>query len=122
MTNTKDLEKAVIKALKELKAIDVVKLDVRHLTSITDTMIICTGTSSRHVKSIADKVQRHLSLEKVKPLGVEGENEGEWILIDFADVMVHILQQRTRDFYQLEKLWDIPKPKKKPSVKKGIAK
>jgi len=122
MTKTKQLEKIVIKALKELKAIDIVTIDVKHVTSITDAMIICTGTSSRHVKSIADKVLQNLSIEKIKPLSVEGENEGEWVLIDIVDIMVHIMQQRTRDFYQLETLWHIPKLKKKPTSKKGTVK
>lgn len=112
LASSKLLEKMVIKALKGLKGLEIVSLDVRHLTSVTDTMIVCTGTSTRHVKSLADNVLKELSKEKIKPLSIEGENEGEWVLIDLTDVMVHIMLARTRDFYQLEQLWNIPKAKK----------
>lgn len=106
---TKRLEKVVVDALEELKALDIVVIDVKRLTSVTDCMIICTGTSSRHVKSIADNVLDHTKKKKVSPLGVEGNQDAEWILIDFANIIVHVMQQKIRDFYGLEKLWNLPK-------------
>lgn len=116
------VDKLVIKALKELKAIDITALNVRHLTSITDVMIICTGTSNRHVKSLGNTVLKALSEYKIKPISLEGESEGEWVLIDLGDVMVHIMQQKIRDFYQLEKLWDIPAPLVKKSSTTEVTK
>jgi ribosome-associated protein len=106
---TKRLEKIIITALEELKALDIVIIDVKRLTSVADSMIICTGTSNRHVRSIADNVVEKVKLKKVKPLGVEVDQDSEWILIDFVNIVVHVMQQKTRDFYGLEKLWNLPK-------------
>ena len=100
-----DLHKSVLHALDELKAKDVISIDVRELTNITDCMIICTGTSNRHVKSIADEVIREVKQDGLKPIGVEGLDGGEWVLIDLADIVVHIMLPQTREFYSLEKLW-----------------
>jgi ribosome-associated protein len=108
----KNLQKQIIKALEDLKTIDLVTIDVHRLTTITDMMIVCTGSSSRHVKSLADNVLAELKQEGFKPLGVEGEKDGEWVLIDFGDIIVHIMLSRTRDFYGLEKLWQLPQKKR----------
>jgi len=102
---TKKLRDLVVKALEEVKAKDVVVLDVRKLTSITDAMVIASGTSTRHVKALADNVLEKAKAAGCKPLGVEGEREAEWILVDLADVIVHVMLPTARDFYQLEKLW-----------------
>lgn len=97
----------IINALEELKAKDIVQLDVRELSQIMDTLIIATGTSSRHVKSLANSVVVELKQQGYPPLGVEGVDGGEWVLVDFGDTVVHVMQQQTRDFYELEKLWSM---------------
>ncbi|HUS25355.1 MAG TPA: ribosome silencing factor [Candidatus Binatia bacterium] len=101
------LLKTVKSALADLKALDVKVLDVRGLTTITDYMVICTGTSSRHVKSIADEVIEQSKAAGHRPLGIEGRDAGEWVLVDLADLVVHVMQTQARAFYQLEKLWDM---------------
>ena len=93
--------------LADLKARDVKVLDVRQLTSITDYMIVASGTSDRHVRSIADRLVQRPIRAGLQALGVEGIGSGEWVLVDLADVVVHIMQPRTRDFYKLESLWDM---------------
>ena len=97
----------VVSALEDLKGLDIKVLDVRDLTPITDTMVICTGTSNRHVKSLAENVMEKARARGMKPIGVEGLNEGEWVLVDLNGVLVHVMQAQTRLFYQLEKLWDM---------------
>lgn len=92
-------------ALEELKARETRKIDVRSLTPLTDWMLICTGTSSRHVKSLADNLVLKAKQAGHQPKGVEGLDEGEWVLVDLGGVVVHIMQAQTRAFYQLEKLW-----------------
>lgn len=106
------LRDLVVKALDDMKASDIKILDVRGKTSITDIMIIASGTSSRHVKALAETVAFQAKEAGEAPLGVEGANEGEWALIDLNDVVVHVMQPKVRDFYQLERLWemDIPAP------------
>ena len=98
----------VIDALEDLKAINVVTLDVAGLTDVMDFLIIASGTSSRHVKSLADNVCMQAKKQEVRPLGVEGEDAGEWVLVDFGDVVVHVMLPATRDFYDLERLWVNP--------------
>tara|TARA_B100000085_G_C18186721_1_gene367853 strand:- start:108 stop:443 length:336 start_codon:yes stop_codon:yes gene_type:complete len=92
--------------LEEYKAENVIKLDVKDKSSVTDTMIIASGRSTRHVKSIADNIIKKLKKTKVKPLGIEGYTKSEWVLIDFGDVLVHVMHPDAREFYSLEKLWD----------------
>jgi ribosome-associated protein len=97
----------VADALADLKAQQVNCLDVRHLTSMTDTMIVAGGRSDRHVRAIADAVLERVKQAGITPIGVEGQEAGEWVLVDLADVVVHVMLPRAREFYNLEKLWDI---------------
>lgn len=99
------LQNQIIFSLTELKATNITTIDVRQKTTVTDSMIICTGHSSRHVKSIAENVVKNLKKHKIQPIGIEGEKEGEWILMDYGNVIVHVMQASTRDFYSLETLW-----------------
>lgn len=94
-------------ALEELKARESVEIDVRGKTSVCDYMVVASGTSSRHVKSIADEVVKHAKRLGVQPLGVEGEREAEWVLVDLGDVVVHVMLPRVREFYALERLWTV---------------
>ncbi len=94
-------------ALDEMKAVNVKLLNVHKLTDITDTMIIASGNSDRHVRSIADRVVEHAKKAGFRPTGVEGERDGEWVLVDLQDVIVHIMLPRVREFYRLESLWDV---------------
>ena len=97
----------VINALDELKAKDIREIDVRGKTSIADLLVIASGTSARHVKSIADEVVKFAKQAGVMPLGVEGEQEAEWVLVDLGDVIVHVMLPRIREFYGLERLWTV---------------
>ncbi|MBI5450939.1 MAG: ribosome silencing factor [Gammaproteobacteria bacterium] len=94
-----------VAALEDVKGRDLAVLDVRGMTSITDYMIIASATSSRHLKALADSVLDKAQQHQLRPLGCEGENGGEWALIDLGDVIVHVMTPEIRDFYQLEKLW-----------------
>ncbi|MFN7135981.1 MAG: ribosome silencing factor [Thermomonas sp.] len=101
------LLKAVHAGLEELKAKDVVEIDVRGKSSVCDFMVVASGTSSRHVKSAADEVVKFAKQLDVIPLGVEGEREAEWVLVDLGDVVVHVMLPRVREFYALERLWSV---------------
>jgi len=103
---SENLRDVALAALDEIKAIDVRVLDVRPLTDITDFMIIASGRSNRQVRALADEVVAEATLRGVRPLGVEGFDQGIWVLVDLGDVVVHVMQPASRDFYQLERLWD----------------
>lgn len=104
---TATLRRRVLAALDELKARDIREIDVRGRTSIADLLIIASGTSSRHVKSIADEVVKFAKRAGMLPLGVEGEAEAEWVLVDLGDIIVHVMLPRVREFYGLERLWTV---------------
>ncbi|HET7267263.1 MAG TPA: ribosome silencing factor [Oleiagrimonas sp.] len=101
------LHERVLAALDDLKAKDVHEIDVRGKTSIADTLIVASGTSTRHVKSIADEVIRFAKQAGMMPLGVEGQQEAEWVLVDLGDIIVHVMLPRIREFYGLERLWSV---------------
>lgn len=100
------LQEVVAGALDDMKAVNVKVLDVRGLTDIADTMIIASGNSDRHVKSIADRVIEEAKKSGFRPLGKEGERDGEWVLVDLQDIILHVMLPRVREFYGLERLWD----------------
>lgn len=100
-----ELVEFVIAKIEDLKGRDIVTLDVQEKSSITDFMVICSGNSKRHVQSIGDSVYIEAKKAELNIIGVEGKQHGEWVLVDLGSVIVHVMQESTRDFYQLEKLW-----------------
>ena len=108
-------------ALEDAKTQNIAVLDVRKISDFTDYMVIATGTSNRHVQSSADKVVETLRGHGLRPVGTEGKQLGDWVLIDFGDVVVHIMREQTRDFYNLEKLWSDAK-RVEPGKRKETAK
>lgn len=125
------LAKIAVNALEDLKGQDIKVLDVQKLTTVTDTMIVCTGTSNRHVKSLAQNVAEDAKKAGFRPMGIEGQEAGEWVLVDLGGVVVHVMQAQARAFYQLEKLWTPPEPvteteveakPRKPAAKKTAGK
>ena len=105
--NGADLLLIAQQALDDLKAVEPVVLDVRELSSVMDWLVVASGTSSRHVKSLSDSVIMKAKEQGVRPIGVEGERVGEWVLVDFGDVVVHVMQPAARSFYDLERLWSV---------------
>lgn len=105
--NAEQLSTLVNAALADMKAQNVVTLDVGGMTSIADRIVIASGTSSRHVKSIADRVIERAKEQGVKPLGIEGDATAEWVLVDLGDVIVHVMTPATRQYYDLERLWSL---------------
>jgi ribosome-associated protein len=103
--NSEKLKDTVVDALEDIKAQDLAVLPVRHLTSLTDYMVIATGTSNRHVRSLANEVQEKVKAGGGEVIGVEGEQAGEWVLIDLGDVVVHVMQAQVRDYYNIDELW-----------------
>lgn len=108
--HSKKLASLAKAALEDTKARDVRVINVRKLTTVTDYMIIATGTSDRHVRSIAGRLVERVTDAGCDPLGVEGEEAGEWVLVDLHDVVVHVMLPRIRDFYKLENLWEMQVP------------
>ena len=104
------LRDLVIKVLEDMKAKDIVVIDVKGRTSITDIMVIASGTSAQHVKSLAETVAFQAKSAGETPLGQEGVTEGEWALVDINGVVVHVMLPKVRDFYQLERLWNLDIP------------
>ena len=102
------LEKQALAALTDMKAVNIKVIDVRSLTDVADTMIIASGNSDRHVRAIADNVIAEVKGSGRRPLGVEGARDGEWVLVDLTDVLVHVMLPRVREFYALEQLWEPP--------------
>jgi len=105
------LEKLVLAALDEMKAVNIKLLDVRELTDIADAMIVASGTSDRHVRAIAQRVVEKAREAGQRPLGIEGERDGEWVLVDLQDVLLHVMLPRVREFYSIEQLWEAPAAK-----------
>tara|TARA_Y100000389_G_C17470818_1_gene530570 strand:+ start:7797 stop:8150 length:354 start_codon:yes stop_codon:yes gene_type:complete len=105
--NSEKLSNLILDALEEIKGLDIVKLDVSAMTTVTDFMIIASGTSSRHVQALIDNVSERVKAVGHKPLGVEGERGGEWVLLDLQDALVHVMLPKIREFYNLENLWSI---------------
>jgi ribosome-associated protein len=104
--HTEKVTQLATHALTDLKAIDVVTIDIREITTIADTMIICSGRSNRHVKSLAENVITEAKKNRLSYINIEGEREGEWVIADLGDVVVHVMIQTARDFYNLESLWE----------------
>lgn len=101
----KELREFVIDKIDDLKGRDVQILDVHDKTDVVDYMIICSGSSKTHVKSIAEHVATEAKHAGIPPIGVEGGEQSDWVLVDLGDVVIHVMQDSIRDFYQLEKLW-----------------
>lgn len=101
------LEKLVVTSIEDLKGTDIKVLNTEGITAIADRMIICSGRSSTHIKSIADNVVKNAKENNIKVYGLEGTKNSEWVLIDLGDIIVHVMHPSTRDYYNLEALWDI---------------
>ena len=106
------LKTVVIDALADMKALEVKVLDVRGLTDVADFMVIASGTSDRHVRSVAQRVVERTKEAGFRPHGVEGQQDGDWVLIDLSEMIVHVMLPRVREFYGLEKLWDMTATKR----------
>ena len=116
--NSEKLRDLIVAALEDGKAIDIVKLDVRDMTTMTDYMVVASGTSNRHVRALANAVADKARAAGHRPLGIEGEEGSEWVLLDLQDALVHVMLPRVREFYNLEKLWSL-RPLGKATAKDG---
>ena len=105
--NSEALTNLVVDALDDVRARDIVRLDVRDMTTVTDYMVVASGTSNRHVKALVDNVAEKAREAGHRPIGIEGEDGGEWVLLDLQDTLVHVMLPKVREFYNLEKLWSI---------------
>lgn len=104
---TSEILSIVLNTLEDNKAEEIVNLDVHDLTSVTDWMVICSATSKRHAHALADHLVTKIKHQGIQPLGVEGENQNEWVLVDLGDIVIHIMLPEIRKFYSLEKLWNV---------------
>lgn len=102
---TEQLKALVIESLEDLKGVDITCIDVHELTGVTDTLVIATGNSNRHVKSLAENVAVTCKENGIRPLGSEGQEGGEWVLVDLGSLVVHVMLPAARQFYDLEGLW-----------------
>jgi ribosome-associated protein len=105
----------VLRAMEDMKAVNIVTLDVRGVTDVADAMVIASGNSDRHVRAISDRVREFAKQAGYRPMGVEGERDGEWVLVDLNDVIVHVMLPRVREFYRLESLWDVTAARREAS-------
>jgi ribosome-associated protein len=108
--NSEQLCTLVVATLEDVKAQDITVLDVRDMTAVTDYMIVASGTSNRHVKALVETVAEKAKAAGHRPIGVEGEEGGEWVLLDLQDALVHVMLPKVREFYNLEKLWSLGLP------------
>jgi ribosome-associated protein len=118
------LVKSAVAALEDMKAANIKVMDVRKVTDVADCMILASGNSDRHVRSISDRVVERAKAAGFRPMGVEGQRDAEWVLVDLNDVIVHVMLPRVREFYGLEELWEpVPaRPKAKPRKSKPATK
>jgi len=107
-------------ALEDLKGLDITAIDIQNKTSIADAMLVCTGTSQRHVSSLAENVRLAAKQANHPPLGIEGNDGSDWVLVDLGDVIVHVMTDEMREFYSLEKLWSVG-PDTAPALPVGDA-
>lgn len=114
--NTSAMQALVLKTLEELKAKDIVVLDVKDKASFTDVMIIASGTSDRHLKAMANEIHVEAKAVGNPPLSTEGEETRNWVLVDLGDIVVHLMRPETRELYEIEKLWSIGSPKRSNST------
>lgn len=105
MTSITTIKKHVISALEDIKAFDIVTLDVKKLTSIADFMIIASASSTRQTKALANNVKEKMQAIGINVIGIEGERDGDWVLVDLGDIIIHIMTPTTRAYYNLEELW-----------------
>jgi len=105
LTSVKNIQKKITQALEDIKAFDIISMDVRKLTSVADFMIIASASSSRQTKALAKNVLEKMNEINIEVIGVEGEQEGGWVLVDVGDIIVHIMTPPTRAYYNLEELW-----------------
>lgn len=101
--------------MEDMKAVNIVTLDVRGVTDVADAMVIASGNSDRHVRAISDRVREFAKQAGYRPMGVEGQRDGEWVLVDLNDVIVHVMLPRVREFYRLESLWDVTAARREAS-------
>ena len=113
--SAQQLHQLVLTTLEDLKALDIKSVDVTGLNPLTDHLVVASGSSTRHVKSMADKLVQVAKANGIQPLGVEGEREAQWVLVDLNDVIVHLMLPQARAFYNIEKLWEVSKDQRSGS-------
>ena len=114
--NSEQLSELVLAALEDGKGKDIVRLDVRKMTTVTDYMVVASGTSNRHVSALAETVAEKSKAAGHRPSGIEGESGSEWVLLDLGDTLVHVMLPRVREFYNLEKLWSLSPIKDRAAI------